>query len=513
MVGGIATPFFAPKLALNFVQPNRKNLDEHRLNSEVKNYLCGERKLATTTLEKFHIGAKDRFILFPYLCDGKLIQLKKLHLDRPNGKKQIYVEKNCEPGLFGWQAVDPNARTITLCEGEIDAMTLYQYGINALSLPFGGGANSKHAWLQYEFDRLSLFDEIYLCFDNDGTGQLTAADLINRLGNHRCKIVSLPFKDANDCLQKNVTKEAMQTCFKTAKSCDPIELKSASYFVNEVIDGFYPADDLAIGIKMPWQKTLDKILFRPDELSVWTGTNGHGKSQLLGHVILSAMAQNAKVCIASLELKPKRLLMRLTRQAGAVAEPTENYIRAIHNWYQDKLWVFDLVGTAKTERLLEVFLYARQRYGVDTFVIDSFMKCGIAEEDYKAQKSFIEQLCDFKNQHNCHIHIVIHPRKGIDESHTPGKLDVKGTGSITDLADNCFSVWRNKFKEQQIQICLVANEPIPEDLTAKNDCLLICDKQRNGEWEGKIGLWFDPKSFQYLNHASQKPQCFVDYLN
>ena len=74
--------------------------------------------------------------------------------------------------------------------------------------------------------------------------------------------MSLPFKDANDCLQQGVTKEAVQTCFKNAKSCDPIELKSASYFVNDVIDGFYPADDLAVGIKMPWQKTLNKLFSR-----------------------------------------------------------------------------------------------------------------------------------------------------------------------------------------------------------------------------------------------------------
>lgn len=84
----------------------------------------------------------------------------------------------------------------------------------------------------------------------------------------------------------------------------------------------------------------------------------------------------------------------------------------------------------------------------DVFVIDSFMKLDIAEDDYKAQKVLIEQLCDFKNQHGCHIHIVVHPRKGADELRPPGKLDNKGTGAISDLADNCFTVCRNKYKEE-----------------------------------------------------------------
>ncbi len=39
-------------------------------------------------------------------------------------------------------------------------MTLSQYGISALSLPFGGGARDKHRWLEWEFDRLSIFDTL-----------------------------------------------------------------------------------------------------------------------------------------------------------------------------------------------------------------------------------------------------------------------------------------------------------------------------------------------------------------
>ncbi|OGO94414.1 MAG: hypothetical protein A3F10_02720 [Coxiella sp. RIFCSPHIGHO2_12_FULL_42_15] len=63
-------------------------------------------------------------------------------------------------------------------------------------------------------------------------------------------------------------------------------------------------------------------------------------------------------------------------------------------------------------------------------------------------------------------------------------MDIKGTGSITDLADNVFTVWRNKNKEP--------SEP---------DAILQCDKQRNGEWEGKISLWFDSVSLHYLETA------------
>lgn len=510
---GISTPTFEAFKPTKFVKPTPKLIAEVKEFSPVMEYLVNERKLTIETISAYKIGERNHEIVFPYWRDNELIFIKYLKLQRINNKKQMSVKSNCEPCLFGWHMIPNNARSVTICEGEIDAMTFYQYGIPALSVPFGGGSGDKQQWIEHEFDRIAIFDRIYLCLDADKEGLIATCELIERLGRHRCHIVKLPYKDANECLQANVPKETVQQCFDVAKTLDPEELKSASEFVDQVIDEFYPTPGVHLGYEAPWEKTQGKILFRPDELSVWTGINGHGKSQFLGQIILHAMKQGARVCIASLELKPKRLLMRLTRQASALAEPTKEYIKAIHSWYEDKLWLFDLVGTAKSKRLLDVFLYARQRYNIDVFVIDSFMKLDIAEDDYKAQKALIELLCDFKNQHGCHIHIIVHPRKGSDESHPPGKLDNKGTGAISDLADNCFTVWRNKYKEQLLQ-CQASGVVLKtKELAYLNgaDCKWCCDKQRNGDWEGVFGFWFESKSLQYLPTANSTPIRYVDY--
>src|SRR5262249_19823225 len=145
-----------------------------------------------------------------------------------------------------------------------------------------------------------------------------------------------------------------------------------------------------------------------------------------------------------------------------------------------------------------VFRYARKRYGVAQFVVDSLMKCGIGEEDYNAQKDFVEALCDFKNEAECHVHLIAHSRKGSDESQAPGKLDVKGTGSMTDLADNVFSVWRNKAKEHG------KAEP------SSADAVLYVVKQRYGEWEESIHLWFDRPAMQFLERAGGRPRSLLD---
>jgi twinkle protein len=503
---GIGSANFSPQSASKYVLPSLpKNCSE--LSGEGLAYLQS-RGILESTISKFKIMSDRRNLMFPFYRDQVLVNYKYLAIDRIDGKKKLYCAQNAEPILFGWHAIKPNARKIIITEGEIDAMTWHQMGFDALSVPFGA---KNTQWIESEYENLAQFDDIYISFDADEVGQEGAEALISRLGRHRCRLIKLPHKDANECLQKGLNKEDFQACFNAALMFDPVELKDASLYADQVIEEIYPVDGKVVGIYPPFEKLGDKVLFRPDELSIWTGINGHGKSQFLGQIILGAMKQKAKVCIASLELRPERLLMRLTLQASAVRKPTEQYIRAIHDWYKNKLFIFDLLGTAKADRLLEVFVYARQRYDVTMFVIDSLMKCGIDEEDYKTQKSFVEKLCDFKNEYKCHVHLVVHPRKGMDELRAPGKLDVKGTGAITDLADNCFTIWRNKKKEEEIQKLESVGAPIKQELLDDVDCIWSCDKQRNGDWEGKIGLWFDPNTYQYLERKFSKPKSFVEY--
>lgn len=514
---GLPTVQFEPQRPLKSIKSNIElNHKNWHPNCPTAQYLMGERKLTWETLSAFKIteGSSPSQIAFPYYHDSELVSIKYLELERTNGKKRMHVAPGCDPCLFGWQAISSltQVRRVALVEGELDAMSLFQYdlGIDILSVPFGGGSGDKHRWVEYEFDRLAVYDEIFLVMDNDKEGEAATQELIKRLGRHRCRIVHLPCKDANECLQAEIEGHVIKACFEKATILDPVELKSASSYVVQVIQEIYPSDSQPIGYELPWAKTRGKIYFRPDELSIWSGINGHGKSQFLGQVILYSMQQGARVCIASLELKPKRLLARLTRQASGLRQPSEEYIHAIHKWYEDRLWLFDLVGTTKSEHLLDVFRYAKQRYNIDVFVIDSLMKCGIPEDDFNAQKKFIEQLCDFKNEHNCHIHLVAHPRKGADELKIPGKLDMKGSGAISDLADNCFTIWRNKFKEDEVRKVPTGTE-IPREIFNKFDCLLSCDKQRNGEWEGKVTLWFNVDSFQYLEQQHNKPYQFVNY--
>ncbi|WP_158784631.1 toprim domain-containing protein [Pantoea sp. BAV 3049] len=487
------------------------------------------RRIGRATVDKFKISdavvwyAEENrelpALAFPYIRNGELLQVKRISTERPNGKKIIMAEAGCEPCLFGWQALDKTTRSLILCEGEIDCLSYAQIGLPALSVPFGGGKGAKQQWIEYEYHNLDRFEEIWLSLDNDDVGREAAKEIARRLGEHRCRLVELPHKDINECLQQGMSGDDVFQYLERAKHFDPDELCSAGDLLQETFDAFERRD---LGLfTTPWPSLNYNFKFRSSELTLVNGVNGHGKTELVGHIAIEAMSQGARVCMASLELKPGKMLARLTRQTICTATPQRSEIQQTNEWFSDRLWVFKLTGTAKADRLLEIFAYARRRYGIDLFVIDNLAKCGFDEEDASGQKAFIDSLCDFKNEHNCHIILVTHSRK-TDERVPTGKMDVKGTGALTDMPDNVMSVWRNVARELA-QRKLDKQGPQALDDSDKKaldmmPSLIRLLKQREGEgWIGDIGATFDPRSHQFLemnkpaiNYLAGKPQSEVD---
>jgi len=288
------------------------------------------------------------------------------------------------------------------------------------------------------------------------------------------------------------------------------KVKPAAMWVQELIDRIRNPVKQPRAL-MPWRKTHAMVAFRPGEVTVWGGANGNGKSLVTGQIALSLIAQDHKVCIASFEMKPGKTLERMGRQysgynpedpafAGS-DEAKEELVKVYQDfkeWTDGRLWLYDQQGTVTAKQVSAVVRYCAKEKGITHFFVDSLMKCVASEDDYNGQKMFVDELTAIARDHGIHIHLVHHIRKPTDESHKPSKYDYKGTGAITDQVDNVISVWRNKAKEKQRDEGKQVEDKEP-------DALLICDKQRNGEWEGSIGLWFDKPSMQYVGGPGDAP--------
>ena len=288
------------------------------------------------------------------------------------------------------------------------------------------------------------------------------------------------------------------------------KVREASVWVQELIDRIKNPIKQPRSL-MPWRKTHSMVAFRPGEVTVWGGANGNGKSLVTGQIALSLISQDQKVCIASFEMKPSKTLERMGRQysgfnaddpAFAGSQAAQEQLISVYEefkgWTDGRLWLYDQQGTVTAKQVCAVVRYCAKELGVTHFFVDSLMKCVASEDDYNGQKQFVDELTAIARDHGIHIHLVHHIRKPADENHKPSKYDYKGTGAITDQVDNVISVWRNKAKEKKRDDGKLADDKEP-------DALLICDKQRNGEWEGSIGLWFHKDSMQYVGGPGDEP--------
>ena len=251
---------------------------------------------------------------------------------------------------------------------------------------------------------------------------------------------------------------------------------------------------------MPWSVTHNSFRLRHSELSVWAGINGHRKSMIVGQ-IMGWIAKHQRVCIASLEMQPETTLLRMARQLCGCM-PTDGWMHKFMDWSDERICLYDQLDTIEVERILGMVHYAAVELKCDHIVIDSLTKCGLPPDDYNAQTKFVDRLQWAAKAHKCHIHLVAHMRKGRDVLDRPDKWDVKGSSHITDLADNVVIVWANKKreearKEQSRGATLTKQQE--QELERGVDQELIVAKQRHGEYEGSVGLYFDPKSLQFTS--------------
>lgn len=275
-------------------------------------------------------------------------------------------------------------------------------------------------------------------------------------------------------------------------------VRPASDWLDAVIDSFeHPATET--GAMLPWPKTRELVRLRRGELSVWPGMSGHGKSMLIGQVALGLMAQGERVCIASMEMKPASTMHRMARQAFGASQPVRGDIEDLARWTDGRLWLYDQQGQVSPDRILAVARYCDEQFGVTHLIVDNLLSCGIPEDGYDAQKQFVLALANHAHDTGQAVHLLAHSRKVADETKPPGKFDVRGSASITDLADNVFSVWRNRPKEQ-------AQEQGDRSKDNEADALLTVCKHRHGEWEGRVCLWFDRRSQTYLQSSNEQPK-------
>lgn len=467
--------------------------------------------MALYRVSQFHHIKFGPTIVFPcYDPEGKEIDLLKfLAVERRDGKKQVWASPDSKPRLFGWQAIDRNKREVHITEGEIDCLTLGGLDFNALSLPQGC---KNMEWIEHDFEALEPFERIYIWTDMDEPGRKAACEMAQRLGRERCFRVELPapYKDANEALIVGKFLDAdFQECVDRAKTLDPGELRGIAEFADDGWEELHPTKTETIGteipVNLPWR-------CRFGEVTVWSGFNAHGKTLMLNNFVVHDAAQGQRCCIASLEMPARELLATYVKIALGGHPPKERRDRydAAVEWLREKVWIVNKVGVMHWQKVIPLLEYAAKRYGCTRFVVDSLVRLGIGEDDYDMQKEAVGAFVEFAGKFG-HVHLVCHPRKMESEKNAPGKLDVRGSGTISDLIHNGFTVWRNKAKEQGLEELTNGkdDETKRAALQKQMDAQLMLWKHRKLGHEPFRSLWFHQPSGQFLNAYNAQPRIYV----
>lgn len=458
------------------------------LHSEVEKYLM-RRGFSKPTWERRGVGDDGRGnIAMPYYEDGKLVFMKFRPAKKPGpGEKKGWREEGGKPVFWGMDLCDIS-KPLVIVEGEMDTLALDEAGIeNVVSVPSGA---EDLTCVELCWEWLQRFNKYILWSDSDEPGQKLQRNLINRLGAARCWVVVSERKDANEVLVfdgKDKVRELIGQAVEVPIS-GLIRLADVKAF------DYSGALKIRSGIR-----GLDNVIggWLLGQVSIWTGVNSSGKSTLLGQVMLNAINQNIPICVFSGELPapifrywidlqaagPENLELRHDPIKGSnVPYPKNECTEQIRQWYRDKFFLVDALGSVTQENLFEVFGYAAQRYGAKMFVIDNLMTMAAGEDKdfYRRQSEFVGKVVDFAHSYEAHVHLVAHPRKAHGRI---TKMDVAGSGDITNRADNVIGVHRLNEKEKAELNC---------------DSVVEIFKNRfSGQQDVEIQLNFEDKSKRF----------------
>jgi len=384
-------------------------------------------------------------------------ELKAQKIRMPN--KDFSVVGNMkEVGLYGehlWRD-GSNSKFITICEGELDAMSLSQaqdHKWPVVSLPSGCTSAKKAIGKSIEW--LSKYDFVLLMFDMDEAGQKAAKECATVLPPNKCKIATLPLKDANEMLKAGRVKELIDAVWE-ARTFRPDGIIAGTDVWELVIE-----NDDKQSINYPFAGLQDKTGgCRKGEIVTLTAGSGIGKSQLarefaysfikhgntIGYIALEESVKRTALGLMSIELnKPLHL------RSNDV--PEEEMKRAFDSTLGTGLvYMYDHWGSTDSDNLISKIRYLVHGCGCDYIILDhiSIVVSGLEGGDERRLiDNTMTKLRALVEELNCGMILVSHlKRPSGDRGHEDGAqtslAQLRGSAAIGQLSDMVIGLERNQ---------------------------------------------------------------------
>ena len=361
-------------------------------------------------------------------------------------------------GLFGQQAFTAGGKYITITEGEIDAMAAYEMNGGYPAVSIRSGANSAVKDVKASLEYLESFDQVVICFDNDEAGIKAAADVLPLFSPRKAKVASLPLKDAGDMLKANRVREYTK-CWWDAKAYKPEGVVSLGDA--EVWDKFLKRGTEEVTPLPASFGSLNAMMnggIAAGEVTVIGALTSIGKSTMVYNLVHGMYAESAKKigCVfleADVgETVEKLLSVYMGTNIADVPTDQRDY-NLYHEKYDemansDKLHILDHQGALESDELFAKMQYLVKGLDCDVIILDP-LQAAVTSNDNGVIDGFMDKCLKLAKNTGVSIIIVSHMRKppNARDPHDIGEYDLKGSGSINQIAFNTILLSRDKMTD------------------------------------------------------------------
>lgn len=348
--------------------------------------------------------------------------------------------------LFGQQLFPPGvAKTITLVEGEVDALSVYEMMGNFPVVSVKDGAQSAERAVKNNLEYFESFENVVIMLDNDEQGQKASIKVANLLKPGKAKIFphQSGIKDANEYLTQN-KKGAFTRLWWASEVYKPDSIVASSS-LKEAIKNM----QIAESFPYPWQALNDLTYgLRATELVTVTAETGVGKTQFLREIVYHLLKKHPSAKIGTLFLEERTIdsalgIMSLEANRRLHLPDTEYTEAEWESWFQatlepDKVFFYDHFGSNEIDEILNKIRYMAKGLDCKYIFLDHLSIIVSDQRSGDERKSLDEITTKLKSLcmelEICVIAVVHLNREG----------KIRGTAGIEQLSNIVIHLSRDK---------------------------------------------------------------------
>lgn len=417
------------------------------------------RGLTKAVAEKYKALTSGNKVSLIYTLDGKPTGFK----ERGITEKTFKFNGNAQADLFGQAAFSNGGKSVTLTEGEYDAMSAYQMLFMSepcVSVINGASGAVKDCKRNYEW--LDSFEKINICFDSDKPGQEAAVAVAELFDPRKVRLVKMTLNDPNDYINHGREREFIDSHRKAGPfTPDGIlagnelyELVSTPPNYDSVAYPFKGLNDMTKGL-------------RTGELVTFVAGTGVGKTQVMRE-LLYHLIQEDKGSVGTLFLEePVRdtgLGMMSIHADKMLHLPDTQYTKEeFDDAYNatlgsSRVYLYDSFGSNSVERIVSMVRYLARSCDCKYIILDhiSIVVSDHAKDERKALDEIVTKLKTLTIELDVCLMMVSHlsrdkNKKSPEEGGVIGLHDIRGTAGIAQLSNMIIALERNTQAEDELE--------------------------------------------------------------